>query len=210
LGYLDHTLLPVGLQNQNIHLSVDVAGARIVDNYEGHPITVDNEAAATTQLGGIIAKEFPFSQSGGAFNPSFFGNTNGNVCTTKEINGHFREPLEKAVDLSPLEVRVRAAEVFQAPSIPANATGFRVGAEDSNGTIAWVDVDDVGGLPRPFDRTSFDALTKTMLSTFRFPGHCFQAAEPKLRISSIRALHLGLNRGDKRPLAFDDLGIVKP
>jgi hypothetical protein len=48
-----------------------------------------------------------------------------------------------------------------------------------------------------------------MLSTFRFPGHCFAASNGKLRVSSIRAIHLGLNRGDGRPLAFDDVEIVK-
>jgi hypothetical protein len=105
-------------------------------------------------------------------------------------------------------VRIRAAEIFQAPNIPPNATGFRVGVEDQQGTIAWVDVDDVGGLSRPFDRHAFDPKTKTMLSTYRFPGHCFAASEKRLRISAIRAVLLGLNRGDGRPIAFDDLEIV--
>ncbi len=206
--YLDDTWLPAGVQNQNIHLAFDVDGAEIVDNYEEHPITTDSEGQATSQLGGLVAKDFPFAQVAGAFNTSFFGNTTGNVSTAKEASGDFREPLAHAVDLTHAEVRVRAAEVFQG-AIPANPTGFRVGVEDSNGTIGWVDINDVGGLPRPFDRTAFDSLTKTMLSTFRFPGHCFLAGQQKLRISSIKAIHLGLNRGDKRPIAFDDVEIVK-
>lgn len=215
-GYLDHTWLPSGVQNQNIHLAYDIAGARIVDNYEGHPITIDNEGQATAQFGGLVAKDFPFAQGGGAFNPSFFGNTTGNVATTKEVTGDFREPLAKSADLTHAEVRVRAAEVYQAPSIPPNPTGFRVGVEDSQGTIAWVDVNDVGGLSRPFERRAFDLprwyhadKTKTMLSTFRFPGPCFAASEKRLRISDIRAIHLGLNRGDGRPIAFDDVEVVK-
>lgn len=214
-GYLMDKVLPVGVQNQNIHLAYDVASARIVDNYEGHPITVDNEGQATAQLGGLVAKEFPFAQSGGAFNASFFGNTTGNVCITKEKTGHFREPLKKPADLTKEEVRVRAAEVYQEPTIPPNPTGFRVGVEDTNGTIAWVDVNDVGGLSRPFGRRAFDLAngspdkTKTMLSTFRFPGACFHEGNRNLRITSIQAIHLGLDRGDGRPIAFDDVEITK-
>jgi hypothetical protein len=213
-GYMDHRLLPLGVQNQNIHMSYDVVKSRVVDNYEGHPITVDNEGQGTAQLGGLVAKEFPFSQSPGAFNGSFFGNTTGNVSIAKEKIGDFREPLRKVADLSKAEVRVRAAEVYQAPTIPANPTGFQVGVEDANGTIAWVDVDDVGGLSRPFGRRAFDLAgsgvdkTKTMLSTFRFPGECFAAGSKRLKIKEIHAIHLGLNRGDGRPIAFDDIEIV--
>lgn len=207
-GYLDDGILPGGVQNENIHLAYDVATVRIVDNYEAHPITTDNEGQATAELGGLTAHDFPFAQAGGAFNPSFFGNTIGNVATSKRQSGEFREPLAQPADLAHAEVRIRVAEIFQAPNIPPNATGFRIGIEDQQGTIAWVDVDDVGGLSRPFDRRAFDAKTKTMLSTFRFPGHCFAASEHRLRISAIRAVLLGLNRGDGRPIAFDDLEIV--
>ncbi len=211
-GYLDHSQLPAGVQNQHIHMSYDVTGARIVDDYEGHPITVDSEGQATAQLGGLIARDYPFAQVLGAFSPSFFGNTTGNVSTAPEAPGDFREPLSGAADLRRAEVRVRAAEVFQttlASPYPPDPTGFRVGVEDDTGTIAWIDVDDVGGLPRPFDRRAFDIKTKTMLSTFRFPGHCFAAAVGQVHISEIRAIHLGLNRGDRRPIAFDDLEIVE-
>jgi hypothetical protein len=207
-SYLDHRLLPSGVQNQNIHIAFDVAGARVVDNYEGHPITSDNEGQPTTQSGGLTAQDFPFAQVGGAFNSSFFGNTEGNVANAKEATGDFREPLARPVDLRTAEMRLRAAEVYQAPNIPNSATGFRVSVEDDRGTLAWVDVNDVGGLSRPFDRRAFDNKTKTMLSTFRFPGSCFKASAPKLRIAAIRAVHLGLNRGDGRPVAFGDVEIV--
>ena len=219
-GYLDHSVLPAGVLNQNIHLSCEVANARTIDNYEGHPITKDNEGQTTAQTG-ILAKDFPFSQSVGAFNTSFFGNTTGNVLQPRENVGDFREPLKDAADLSRAEVRVRAAEIYQAPTIPSNATGFRVGLEDSQGTIAWLDVNDVGGLSRPFDRHALDAfkhsvnpgnradIVKTMLSTYRFPGHCFVDPNGKFQLGKIQAVHLGLNRGDQRPIAFDDLEIVK-
>jgi hypothetical protein len=212
-AYLDHSILPAGVLNQNIHLSCEVAHSRIVDDYEGHPIAQDNEGQATTQSN-ILAGDFPFSQSGGAFNASFFGHTTGNVLQAREGTGDFREPLKDVTDLSKAEVRVRAAEVYQAPTIPANATGFRVGLEDAQGTIAWIDVDDVGGLSRPFDRHALDTaerntdLVKTMLSTYRFPGHCFAAANSEFQLTKVRAIRLGLNRGDRRPIAFDDLEIV--
>ena len=142
-----------------------------------------------------------------SFNSSFFGNTDGNVSTCKEGTGQFREPLRTPADLSKAEIRLRAAEVFEG-LIPAPPTGFRVGAEDNAGTVAWIDVDDVGGLPRPFDRSARDWKTKTMLTTFRFPGSCFQAVAPRLNLQAIQAIHLGLNRGDRRPIAFDDVEIV--
>lgn len=208
-GFLDHSLLPAGVQNQHVYLAFDVADPRTVDNYEGHPISIDNEGQTTSQLGGLVAEVFPFGQVSGAFNPSFFGNTTGNVSIAKDVAGDFREPLASPADLSAAEVRVRAAEVYEEPDIPPDATGFRVGIEDGNGAIAWVDVDDVGGLPRPFDRRAYDTKTKTMPSTFRFPGRCFSDAEPNLRIGDIHAIHLGLNRARGRPIAFDDLEIVR-
>jgi hypothetical protein len=48
-----------------------------------------------------------------------------------------------------------------------------------------------------------------MLSTYRFPGRCFRAAQRRLRLTAIRAIHLGLNRGNGRPIAFDDVEIVQ-
>ena len=116
--------------------------------------------------------------------------------------------------MSGSEVRVRAAEVYQAPTIPAIGTGFRVGLEDSQGVIVWLDVDDVGGLARPFDRHALDTakhkpdLVKTMLSTYRFPGRCFVQPVGRFQLAKIQAVHLGLNRNDGRPIAFDDIEIV--
>ncbi len=206
-GYLEHRLLPSGVLNQNNHMSYDVDRARIVDNYEGHAITVDNEGQLTSQMGALVAGIFHFAQGGGSFNSSFFGNTDGNVSQCKDGTGQFREPLKTAVDLTKAEIRVRAAEVFEG-AIPAQPTGFRIGAEDNAGTVAWVDVDDVGGLPRPFNRSARDWKTKTMLTTFRFPGSCFHAVAARLNLQAIQAIHLGLNRGDRRPIAFDDVEIV--
>jgi hypothetical protein len=209
LGFLDATQTPPGVQHKSIHLAYAVTGARVVDDYEGHPITIDNESQATAQIDGLLAGNYPFARRPEAFNQTFFGNTNGNVSMVKQGTGQFREPLAWPADLTHAEVRVRAAEVFQGPAMPADATGFRVGVEDGGGIIAWMDVNDVGGLPRPFDRTAHDSMTKTMLSTFRFPGHRFAAADSRLNIANIAAIRLELDRGDGRPIAFDDLEIVR-
>jgi len=104
-------------------MSYDINGARIIDNYEAHPITVDNEGQATAQLSGLVAQQFAFAQGGEAFNSSFFGNTFGNVCTSTEDIGRVREPLSGSIDLTGREVRVRGAEVFDALRIPR--TSFR-------------------------------------------------------------------------------------
>jgi dienelactone hydrolase len=214
-AYLDHSVLPAGVMNQNIHMSYEEANTRIVDNYESHPITSDNEGQATAQQG-LLAADYPFAQAPGAFNSSFFGDTTGNVLQQRENTGSFREPLKSAADLTSLDVRVRAAEVYQAPTIPPTPTGFRIGLEDTQGIVVWLDVDDVGGLSRPFNRHALDTaegngdLTKTMLSTYRFPGHCFVDPNGKFQVGKVQAIRLGLNRNDKRPIAFDDVEIVKP
>ena len=62
-GYLDHTVLPAGVLNQNIHLSCEMANARTVDNYEGHPITQDNEGQATAQPRGSRSRKSPSTLS---------------------------------------------------------------------------------------------------------------------------------------------------
>ena len=61
--YLIGTVLPLGVQNQNIHLSYYVVGVRVVDNYEGHPITIDSEAQPTAQIDGLVARDFPSPRS---------------------------------------------------------------------------------------------------------------------------------------------------
>ena len=93
-----------------------------------------------------------------------------------------------------------------------------LGLEDENGTLAWVDSDRVGGLPRPLDRRAYDLgqwyatdKTKTMLKTLSFPVSCFKSPPRSHKPFDPRrvvAVRLRLNRMDKRALAFDDLQIV--
>ena len=120
--------------------------------------------------------------------------------------------------MTPLEVWIRAAEVYDGASVPPGATGFQLGLEDDNGTVVWVDSDGAGGLPRPLDRRAFDLprwyatdKTKTMPTTLRFPVGCFRPPPgTKFDPRRVVAVRLRLGRGDGRALAFDDLQLVKP
>jgi hypothetical protein len=198
-GFLFARELPAGVQTQNVHLSFEIPRTFTVDHHEdGNGIGTNSLGQPTAQGGGLVADEYPFRQSAGAYNTSFFGDTIGMVAEGEQ-NGTFRSALDKPVEISTREVWVRAAEVFEG-SIPPDATGFEVGVEDLVGNARWVDVDDSGGLPRPFDRSGW--LTKTMLKTFRFPGRCFAGPRGKLEI---QAVLLRLNRRGGRPIAFDVL-----
>jgi hypothetical protein len=110
-------------------------------------------------------------------------------------------------DLTKREIWIRAAEVVQQQGfVPQNASGFQLGIEDANGITAFVDVDLVGGLPRPYPHPF---ATKTMLNTIRFKTDCFKKVNPRLALEKANALLITCNRSDERALAFDDLQIVE-
>jgi hypothetical protein len=118
----------------------------------------------------------------------------------------FRSELSRSEDLSELEIWIRAAEVTDGSSVPSGVTGFELGLEDTSGVRAWVDSDDVGGLPRPYARNP--GMIKTMLNTLRFKGGCFQD-EQEFDIQRVHAILIRCDRRDERAFAFDDLQIVK-
>ena len=78
--------------------------------------------------------------------------------------------------------------------------------ERIDGSILWIDSDDVGGIPIPIDRSTLDHKTKTMLKTLRFSGHCLQGTNTEI---FVKAIVLRINRPQHRALAFDDLQIVR-
>jgi hypothetical protein len=214
-GYLSGTVTPAGVSHQNVHLAYE-ASKVLIDNYDGHPDNIDSMGQPNTSLGGLVAHGFQFHQGGGSYNHSFFGETGGLVAGQDGTGGEWRSAFDQPRDLSAHEIWVRAAEVYT-DMVPPNPSGFSVGLEDGKGTVSWVDVNDVGGLPRPFDRKAFDLAayyqtdkTKTMLSTLRFPGRCFMAANKQLNVTAVIAVRLRLDRHDKRAIAFDDLEIAAP
>jgi hypothetical protein len=220
IGFLAGTELPSGVLTGNVQISFEHTRPFQVDNHEDvNGIGLNSLGRPTAQAGGLTADEHPFTQSApGRFNDTFFGNTIGMVALGKEAGGTFRSELDAPKDLNGLEVWIRSAEVFDGSIIPPGATGFQLGLETVPGTVVWVDSDDVGGLPRPFDRAPFDALirqsdpqwpntTKTMPKTLRFRAGCFSAGA---KLPPVEAIVLRLDRGDQRALAFDDLDIVTP
>ena len=219
-AFLDGTLRPPGVLTGNVHISFKRQGQVTVDDHEdGNGIGKNSFPAPTTASGGLIADEHPFEQgAAGRFNDSFFGATVGMVAQTKETGGTFRSAFDQSRDVTPLEVWIRAAEVYDGASVPPGATGFQLGLEDDNGTVVWVDSDGAGGLPRPLDRRAFDLprwyatdKTKTMPTTLRFPVGCFRPPPgTKFDPRRVVAVRLRLGRGDGRALAFDDLQLVKP
>jgi hypothetical protein len=174
-AFLARDVIPSGVMSQHVYTSFEWAKQLTVDNHEdGNSINVNSLGLPTSQSGGLSADEFPFGQVAGAFNGSFFGESIGMVVRAGRRTRVFRSQINPQ-DLRDRELWIRAAEVFGGGPIPAGATGFRLGVEDGAGTRAWVDVDAVGGLPRPYDRPS---RVKSMLNTLRFKTACFAVAEP--------------------------------
>jgi hypothetical protein len=205
---------PAEVGSAKVHISFESA-RELVDNYDGHALGTNSMGQPNALLAGLAAQDFEFHQGGGAFNSSFFGETTGMIAALNGTNGEFRSQLDTSHDLLAGEIWVRGAEVY-AGAVPPGATGFAMGLEDANGVISWVDVQEVGGLSRPFDRKAGDLLrfgvdmTKTMLSTLRFPGRCFAAANPRFTVNDVRAVRMRLDRHDNRTIAFDDLEIAVP
>jgi len=107
-----------------------------------------------------------------------------------------------------IEIEVEGSIVATEPggfNVPAGATGFELGLEDTNGIQGWVDSDEVGSLPRPYPRNR--GMIKTMLKTLRFKGACFQE-QRGFDMQRIQAILIRCDRRDERALAFDDLQIV--
>jgi hypothetical protein len=182
------------------------SGVLTVDHHEdGNTIAKNSLGEPTTQNPANSADEFAFSQAGPAFNASFFGETTGMVVKPGDAGRTFRSQLKRGTDMRKSEIWIRTAEVTDGQSVAAGATGFKLGVEDDNGVQAWVDSDEVSGLPRPYARNP--GMIKSMLNTLRFKGACFSA--PRLNLRAIRAILLHCDRPDKRAFAFDVLQIVK-
>ncbi len=206
VDYLSRKLLPAGVATQHVHLSFQQIDATTVDNHEdANGIGMNSLGGMTQQQGGLSTDEFQFHQGGGTYNGSFYGDSVGMVARPGGNGRLFVQDLAGSRDLTKAEIWVRVAEVFEGRPTSAPATGFRLGLRDSNGTEAWIDSDDVGGLPRPFPRNS--VTMKTMLETVRFKSGCF-AVNRQLDLTSITAILLHCDRNDERALAFDDLQIV--
>jgi hypothetical protein len=204
---------PGGVLSQHVHLSFMKEGQMTVDHHDDGNTIGKNSLSMRTAMSGGSADEFPFAQgplggpAPGAFNDSFFGLTIGLVVRPGRTGRLFRSEVGE-LDLTKTEIWIRAAEVVARQGVvPAGASGFQLGMEDVNGLTVFVDVDLVGGLPRPY---LHPLMTKSMLNTIRFKADCFKVGNRRLSLTKVRALLIACNRRDERALAFDDMQIVKP
>jgi hypothetical protein len=208
VGYLSGDVLPAGVMTQNVFRGFEREKAVTVDNFDdNNTINMNSLGQPNTQTGAINANEFRFDRPPGAppgtFNDSFYGLTTGMVTNPKKAGGVFRSQLKPPIDMTKREVWIRCAEVTDGNSVAQSPTGFQLGLEAANGATAFVDCDLVGGLPRPYPRNP--GMIKTMLSTLRFRGACFQAKE--FELGKIVAILIRCNRKEPRAIAFDDLQV---
>lgn len=202
VGFLVGEVLPPATLTSLVHLAFQWAKVTTVDDHQQNNTIAKNSLGEPTTQTGLTADEFGMSQTApNQFNGSFFGDSIGMVAVPKKANGTFRSQLKPKTSLLGKEIWIRVADVFDG-AFPSAATGFELGLELANGTVKWVDSDDIGGVSLPFDRGS---STKSMLSTLRFPVSCFQLSRKELVPVAIL---LKLNRKKARALAFDDLQIV--
>ncbi|RDK03016.1 hypothetical protein [Paraburkholderia lacunae] len=202
VGFLTGNEQPPAAPTALVHLSFQWVKSLTVDGQQQNNWIPKNNLGQPTSQSGLAAGEYGLSQTAAnRYNNSFYGDSVGMVAKPKKTNGTFRSQLPAKTHLTNQEVWIRVADVFDG-SFPTAATGFELGLELSGGTIQWVDSDDVGGVPLPFDRGS---MTKSMPSTLRFPVRCFALGR---RDKSVRAILLRLKRKNARALAFEDLQIV--
>lgn len=203
-AYLLGTAKPTGVPVEAIDLAYRVEKCDTVDHHDdGNGIGTNSLGLPTSAGGGAVADEYRFGQVGGAFNPSFFGQTVGMVLFSKEQGGgDFRSEVGD-VDLRKRQVWVRVAEVVDG-GVAKSGVSFDLGLEDVNGTVGWIGSASVGGVARPFERPG---QSKTMLSTLRFDPRCI-GRRTRLDLRRIVAIHLRPTNGDDRALAFDDLQLV--
>ncbi|WP_163988336.1 hypothetical protein [Pyxidicoccus caerfyrddinensis] len=202
VGFLVGTELPPATPTSLVHLAFKWTKAKTVDDHEQANTIAKNSLNEPTSQTGLTADEYGMSQTApNPYNGSFYGDSVGMVAVPGRRAGTFRSQLKPKTKVAGREVWVRVADVFDG-SFPTVPTGFQLGLELLDGSVRWVDSDEVGGVSLPFD---YGSQTKSMLSTLRFPVRCFGLSR---RESAVRAIRLRLNRKEARALAFDDLQIV--
>jgi len=201
-GFLVGSELPPATPTSLVHLTFKWTNATTVDDHQQNNGIALNSFNLPTTQSGLTADEYGMSRTAAhQFNNSFYGDTIGMVAVPRKTSDTFRSQLPPGLKIVGKEIWIRVADVFEG-TFPSTATGFQLGVELSSGSVNWVDSDDVGGVSLPFDRGN---MTKTMLSTLRFPASCFDLTK---RQNVIRAILLRLNRPKGKALAFDDLQII--
>jgi hypothetical protein len=210
-GYLTYRVRPPGITTANIHLSFEWKDQVTVDDHEqANGIGRNSLNQPTAQPAGFNADEFELWQGSAApyATNTFFGRTVGMVAEAPR-GGIFESQLDRDYDLSDpqFEIWIRAAEVSDGGANGARGCEFRLGLQDAGNNRAWSDSNHVGPVPRPFDQAP--GVTKSMLTTLRFPVQCFHPEREKFDSGAVRAILIEYDGRERRPLAADVLQIVR-
>ncbi len=210
--YLTYRLKPGGVETENVHLSFEWEGQAMVDDHEQPGgIGTNTMGEPTAQSSGMFADEFELHQAGSVSPSTFWGNTKGMIVKGRR-GSLFQTRLNGSANFSGdegmFEIWVRVAEVSNGGLNPADGPVFDLGIEDSSEQRAWASSDNVGGIPRPFENPPVTG-TKSMMSTLRFPIHCFQPEERQLKLANIEAIYVRIGEDDRPAFALDILQIVK-
>ncbi len=208
LDYLSGHRLPSGAPSDKVHLSFGWQHADAVDDHDEDNGIDTNSLGGPTSQTGLVVDEFAFHEnpwlSRSPYNDTFFGQSLGMVLEPAEPGSEFRSEIPDPADVGAAEVWIRAAEVHTGEA-PADPTSFELGLEDTNGVVAWVSSNGVGGVLRPYTGVF---PTKTMLRTMRFRSECFRSGNRELALDRIAAIRIRSDRKNRQPIAFDDLQLV--
>ncbi|MFN0217018.1 MAG: hypothetical protein ACKVT2_22400 [Saprospiraceae bacterium] len=210
----------------NIHISAEVPSAITIDDFEDLNFKINKLGFTNNASQGMFVGQFKFSQGpinlGTAkirVNDTFFGDTKGMVAQAINIPSGVRSNLGSPKNLKNKEIWVRVAEVSNGTSIPPVPPVFLLGLQDNAKNIAYITSNDIGGLPRPFDRRSLNTgishrrggtpikPNKTMLKTMRFPTYCFLNKNPILKLDKIESIIISHVRPNDL-IAYDQIQIV--
>ena len=135
--YLAGYQKPAGVMTQNIYLSFSKQKQVTVDDHEDgngigeeHPRPADIAVGRPERRRVRVRAGAERGPAPGAYNGSFYGQSEGMVCRPGGTARLFRSEIGK-MDLRKREIWIRAAEVVDRPgTVPSGASGFRLGVED--------------------------------------------------------------------------------
>jgi len=212
---------PPTVNFSKINISAEKAKPHVlVDDFQDADAK-ENALTGTNTFKNFSADQKSLDQSTKYFTRnSFFGDTKGIITQLTASSGNMKMDLNKIYDLNKREIWLRAAEVLQSTT-PATPAEFSLGVEDKDGHSAFISVNHIGGIIRPFKRRDItkvekapsggllisytDERSKTMMKTFAFPTACFQKENSKLNLKRIVAIHI--RNADKTPIVYDQIQI---
>lgn len=196
------------VKNAAVFPSFQHGDAFTLDDFEQFPVD-----AAKNSRGGTVANagftsfaEHPFRRTTGAFNTTFFHDTQGLVGVWKGATGAVRSdvpPPDADVSRFPF-VAVRATTVLDANNTAPAA--FKLGLEDTGTRRAEVPSPLVGRLPLAY---AHPWAPKSMMHTLRFPARCFAPRDGKLDLRALRSLQLTFDGPTTGVIGLDQIQLTQ-